>query len=208
MTPFTFDFTQSKLAQCLTTNKNVLALHTSLTKVLPQYDISSTVRVAAFLAQCGHESVDFTILQENLRYGPAGLQKIFKKYFPSAALVQQYAGQPEPIANRVYADRMGNGPETSGDGYRFRGRGAIQLTGRNNYQAFATSIHKTLDDTVTYCGTLDGAIESACWFWNTKNLNALADRSDLIAMTKVINGGLHGLEDRQARFNKCRVVLV
>jgi putative chitinase len=104
------------------------------------------------------------------------------------------------IANVIYANRMGNGPTESGEGYKFRGRGAIQLTGKNNYTAFAESIGKDIDETVEYLETLNGAIESACWFWKTNGLNALADKTDIVALTKRINGGTIGLEDRKHHF--------
>ena len=201
MTDFTFDFTEEKLTLCVPTNKNIPALFAALNNVLPRYDISSVERVAAFLAQCGHESLNFTVLRENLNYSVDGLQRVFKRFFPTPELAQQYAKQPEKIANRVYANRMGNGDEASGDGYKYRGRGAIQLTGHDNYQAFAMSISQTIDEAVTYCETYDGAIESACWYWKKNNLNTLADALDVLAMTKRINGGTIGLQERQEKFD-------
>lgn len=197
---FEFDFTEAKLKQCLPRNKNISALFESLEKVLPKYEINTPERVAAFLAQCGHESLDFTILQENLNYGAKGLMGIFKKYFPTEDLAKEYERKPEKIANRVYGGRMGNGPEASGDGYLYRGRGAIQLTGKLNYQAFANSIGLTIEDAVHYCETLDGAIESACWFWQKNKLNDVADKKDILLMTKKINGGTIGLEDRKKHY--------
>jgi putative chitinase len=152
------------------------------------------------LAQCGHESADFTVLEENLNYGAKGLLGLFKKYFPNEDLAKQYERKPEKIANRIYANRMGNGPEESGEGWAHRGRGAIQLTGKLNYQAFANSIGLSLEDAITYCGTMDGAIESACWFWQKNKLNAIADKKDVLAMTKKINGGTIGLEDRKKHY--------
>lgn len=197
---FEFDFTEEKLKKCLSRNKNPRDLFESLEKVLPKYEITTVERVAAFLAQCGHESLDFTVLQENLNYGAKGLLGLFKKYFPNEALAKQYERKPEKIANRIYANRMGNGPEESGDGWAHRGRGAIQLTGKLNYQAFANSIGLTLEDAITYCATMDGAIESACWFWQKNKLNAIADKKDVLAMTKKINGGTIGLEDRKKHY--------
>ena len=197
---FEFDFTEAKLKQCLPRNKNISALFESLEKVLPKYEINTPERVAAFLAQCGHESLDFTILQENLNYGAKGLMGIFKKYFPTEDLAKEYERKPEKIANRVYGGRMGNGPEASGEGYLYRGRGAIQLTGKLNYQAFANSIGLTIEDAVHYCETLDGAIESACWFWQKNKLNDVADKKDILLMTKKINGGTIGLEDRKKHY--------
>jgi len=197
---FEFDFTEEKLKKCLSRNKNPRDLFESLEKILPKYEITTVERVAAFLAQCGHESLDFTVLQENLNYGAKGLLGLFKKYFPNEALAKQYERKPEKIANKIYANRMGNGPEESGDGWAHRGRGAIQLTGKLNYQAFANSIGLTLEDAITYCATMDGAIESACWFWQKNKLNAIADKKDVLAMTKKINGGTIGLEDRKKHY--------
>ena len=197
---FEFDFTEEILKKCLSRNKNPRDLFESLEKVLPKYEITTVERVAAFLAQCGHESLDFTVLQENLNYGAKGLLGLFKKYFPNEALAKQYERKPEKIANKIYANRMGNGPEESGDGWAHRGRGAIQLTGKLNYQAFANSIGLTLEDAITYCATMDGAIESACWFWQKNKLNAIADKKDVLAMTKKINGGTIGLEDRKKHY--------
>ena len=194
---FEFDFTEEKLQKCLSRNKHIHDLFESLEKVLPKYEITTVERVAAFLAQCGHESADFTVLEENLNYGAKGLLGLFKKYFPNEDLAKQYERKPEKIANRIYANRMGNGDEASGEGYAHRGRGAIQLTGKLNYQAFANSIGLSLEDAITYCGTMDGAIESACWFWTKNKLNVIADKKDVLAMTKKINGGTIGLEDRK-----------
>jgi len=197
---FEFEFTEEKLQKCLSRNKNIDVLFEALENVLPKYEITTVERVAAFLAQCGHESLDFTVLQENLNYGAKGLLGLFKKYFPTEALAKEYERKPEKIANRIYANRMGNGPEASGDGYAHRGRGAIQLTGKLNYQAFGNSIGLTLEDVVHYCETMDGAIESACWFWTKNKLNAIADNKDMLLLTKRINGGTIGLEDRKKHY--------
>ena len=197
---FNFEFTAAKLKQCLGKNKDTDKLFESFSKVLPKYDITTKERVAAFLAHCGHESLDFTVLKENLNYGAKGLMGTFKKYFPDEATALKYERKPEMIANKVYASRMGNGDEKSGDGYKYRGRGAIQLTGHDNYAAFATSIGKTIDEAVAYCETMDGAIESACWFWSKNKLNEIADKKDMLALTKRINGGTIGLEDRKSHY--------
>jgi putative chitinase len=204
---FNFDFTKEKLAKCLSRNKNIDTLYQAFNTVLPRYNITTVERVAAFLAQCGHESVDFTVLKENLNYSAEGLSKVFPKRFPTVAAAQPYNRNPEKIANKIYADRMGNGPEASGEGYKFRGRGAIQLTGKENYSKFAASVGKTLDEAVTYCETLEGAIESACWFWNTNKLNDIADKNDIVTLTKRINGGTIGLEDRKHHFENNLVTL-
>lgn len=204
---FNFDFTQEKLAKCLSRNKNIAELFQTFNTVLPRYNITTVERVAAFLAQCGHESADFTVLKENLNYSAEGLSKVFPKRFPTVAAAQPYNRNPEKIANKIYADRMGNGPEASGEGFKFRGRGAIQLTGKENYSKFAASVGKTLDEAVSYCETLDGAIESACWFWNTNKLNDIADKNDIVTLTKRINGGTIGLEDRKHHFENNLIVL-
>jgi putative chitinase len=171
--------------------------------ILPQYQIDTKLRQTAFLAQCAHESGGFTILTENLNYSSDGLQKIFPKYFNNPASAIAYARQPEKIANRVYANRMGNGNEESGDGWKFRGRGLIQLTGKENYTKFseATYNDKRLLADPAFLVTFEGAIRSACWFWNTRKLNELADASNLTEITKKINGGYHGLSDRLSKYN-------
>jgi len=199
--------TQDKLAKILTRNKSVGPLFEALSKMLQKYEINTVNRIAGFLAQCGHESADFTVLKENLNYGAKGLRATFPKYFATDAVAAQYERQPEKIANHIYANRMGNGAEATGDGYKYRGRGAIQLTGHDNYAAFAKSINKTLDETVTYCETMDGAIESACWFWKKNNVNATCDANDIVAMTKKINGGTIGLDERKSHYEKAKGIL-
>ncbi len=153
-------------------------------------------RIAAFIAQLAHESGGFMFIKENLNYSAEGLRKVFPKYFPTDALAKQYARQPEKIANRVYANRMKNGDEASGDGYAFRGRGLIQLTGRDNYTKFADSLDMSLEDTIAYLETPNGAVASAGWFWDNNKLNNYCDRDDFIGLTKRINGGTNGLQDR------------
>ena len=198
----TFNFTKDQIAKCAPRNKNAAELHEALSKVLPKYDINTPERVAAFMAQCGHESVDFSVLKENLNYSAKGLHGTWPKRFPSEAAAQPYERNPEKIANKVYSDRMGNGPEASGDGWKYRGRGAIQLTGKDNYTNFAKSVGKTVDEVVAYLDTLEGAIESACWFWKKNNLNALSDAKDMTKATKVINGGDLGLAERKKHFEE------
>jgi putative chitinase len=152
--------------------------------------------VAAFVAQTAHESGNYVFLKENLNYKAASLRRVFPKYFPDDATAAAYANKGERIANRVYANRMGNGDEASGDGYRYCGRGLIQLTGKVNYQNFADSIETPVEEVSDYLGTFEGAVQSACWFWETNNLNKWADAGDIKTMTRVINGGYIGLEDR------------
>ena len=193
-----FDFTPEKLAQCVPHNKDPQALFQALEAVLPRYEINTMDRVAAFLAQCGHESADFNILQENLNYKAETLHRVWPRYFPDMATAEQYAHNQQAIANRAYSNRMGNGDESSGDGYKYRGRGAIQLTGHDNYKHFADSIGYSIDEAVAYTETLQGAIESAAWFLHCHSLNKLADDRDITSMTKKINGGTLGLEERKA----------
>ncbi len=139
---------------------------------------------------------NFLFLKENLNYKAESLVKVFPKYFPSMDIAQQYAKKPEKIANRVYASRMGNGDESSGDGWKFCGRGLIQLTGKNNYTFFAASIGVDLNEAAEYLQTFEGAVQSACFFWENTKLNKEADEGDIKTMTKKINGGFIGLDDR------------
>ncbi|CAB4163887.1 COG3179 Predicted chitinase [uncultured Caudovirales phage] len=198
MENWSFDFTPEKLAQCSARNTDPAALFDALSAVLPRYEINTVDRVAAFLAQCGHESADFTVLRENLNYSAKGLHATWPTRFISEDAAVPYNRNPEAIANKVYSSRLGNGDETSGDGWLYRGRGAIQLTGKANYETFAESIGRTLEETVAYTETLEGAVESAAFFWNRNNLNTLADERNITAMTKKINGGTLGLEERKA----------
>jgi putative chitinase len=163
--------------------------------------IESPSRIAGFLAQTSHESGKYKFLTENLNYSDKGLLKTFPKYF-NESNVMEYARKPEAIANRVYANRMGNGDEVSGDGWRYCGRGLIQLTGKNNYQAFANSEQMNIEEVPDYLITYVGAVRSALWFWNKNNLNETADAGDLLMMTKKINGGTHGLAERTAEYKR------
>ena len=168
--------------------------------LLDEYQINTPKRVAAFLAQCAHESGGFVFVTENLNYSAAGLMKTFAKYFPDQATADAYARQPDKIANKVYANRMGNGPESSGDGARYKGRGLIQVTGKDNYFWFASSLGITPEEASEYMQTFEGAGQSACWYWEQASLNKLADAGDIKAMTKRINGGYIGLADREHHY--------
>ena len=168
-----------------------------LNKILPEYDINTKERIVGFLAQTGHESGGYTKFVENLNYGAEGLCSTWPKRFPTLASAKPYARTPEKIGNKVYCDRMGNGPEASGDGWKYRGRGLIALTGKSMYQNFANYINKPLSECVEYCSSLEGSIESACWFWKENNLNRFCDKSDLKGLCKAINGGLIGFSERQ-----------
>lgn len=178
-----------------------------------KYDITTPLRIAGFMAQCGHESADFTALEENLNYREETLNKIFPRYFGAGKRnAAEYAKNPEKIANYVYMDEfrskqgaMGN--TQAGDGWRFRGRGIKQLTGRNNYTAFAKTINMSAEEAAAYLETKKGAFESACWFWKTNNIASFADKDDIVGMTKRINGGTIGLDDRQARYNRAKGLL-
>ena len=207
MSNFDFEFTETKLSQIITNNQYVNEWFSALNTLLPDYDINTVPRVAAFVAQCAHESGGFKMLKENLNYRAVTLRKIFPKYFPTDELAEQYAGKQELIANKVYGGRMGNGDESSGDGFRYCGRGLIQLTGKNNYMAFAESIETPVEDIPEFLGTFEGAVQSACWFWETNNLNQWADKSDILTLTKRINGGTIGLEDRIKHYNHAMHVL-
>ena len=202
--------TVSQLKQLLPKNPYVEHWHHALEQLFPDYDINTPKRMAAFIAQCAHESGGFMVLKENLNYKPASLRKLFPKYFPTDELAQQYCFKPnkqEAIANRIYGGRMGNGDESSGDGYRFCGRGLIQLTGRSNYQAFADSLEMNINDVPEYLATFEGASQSACWFWETNGLNKYADAGDILGLTKRINGGTIGLEDRKKHYDHALHVL-
>jgi putative chitinase len=193
------ELTKEQLKQLLPKNPYIDHWHHALSILLPDYEINTPQRMAAFIAQCSHESGGFMVLKENLNYKAASLRKLFSKYFPTDELAQQYASKPnkqEAIANRIYASRMGNGPEESGDGYKFCGRGLIQLTGRDNYTFFAGSLGISVEEASEYLQTFEGAAQSACWFWETNDLNKWADKGDIVTLTKRINGGTIGLDDR------------
>jgi putative chitinase len=168
--------------------------------LLQEYEINTPKRIAAFLAQCAHESGGFVFVTENLNYSASGLMRVFPKYFPDMATAKQYERNPQRIASRVYANRMGNDNENSLEGWKFRGRGILQLTGKDNYFWFAASLEITPEQAAEYLETFEGAAQSACWFWETNKLNALADAGDIRAMTKRINGGYIGLEDREHHY--------
>ena len=193
---FTFNFTQEQLKEMIPRNPYVPQWYEAISSILPEYQINTPQRVAAFLAQCAHESGGFVFLKENLNYKAPSLRKVFPKYFPDDATASAYANKPERIANRVYANRMGNGDESSGDGWRYCGRGLIQLTGKDNYTFFAASLDIPVEEASEYLQTFEGAVQSACFFWEQNNLNKWADSGDILTLTKRINGGTIGLEDR------------
>jgi putative chitinase len=171
----------------------------------------SPIRAVHFFAQCAHESGGFTVFNENLNYSARGLQSTFKKYFPDAATAKKYERKPEMIANRVYASRMGNGDEKSGDGWKFRGRGAIQLTGKSNYLAFSKHIGDPEVMTNPDIVATKYSFESAMFFFETNGLWAICDKgvgdATILALTKRINGGTHGLDDRKDKTKKYATML-
>lgn len=179
-------------------------------EVMQKFAVNTPLRLAHFLAQCGHESGGFKLTQENLNYSAKGLMGIFKKYFPTQALADQYARKPEKIANRVYGGRMGNGPEASGEGYKFRGRGYIQLTGKQNYTAFDASVPESIVDIPDLVAT-KYPLASAAWFWSKNGLNAIADQGSSVETvtkaTKRVNGGTIGLADRIKHFKEYHALL-
>ena len=211
----TFPLTKNMLRAILNNNPKSDDWYIALEEILPKYGITTEKRIAAFIAQCAHESGDFKTLEENLNYSEDALKKVFGRYFGTGGTkrnTKEYARNPEKIANYVYMDKyrskqgaLGNVKE--GDGWKFRGRGLKQLTGRNNYDAFAKTVGMTADEAAVYVATEKGAIESACWFWDTRKLNAVADTGDIVKMTKIINGGDIGLADRQNRYKKCLTII-
>ena len=203
--------TEAQLAAMIPTNKEIAAWCDELNKALPKYDITTDQRIAGFISQCAHESMDFNAMSENLNYREETLNKVFPRYFgPGKRNAAEYAKNPEKIANYVYMDefrtsKLGN--VQPGDGWRFRGRGLKQLTGRDNYTRFAKDYNMTAEEAAAWVETKEGALASALWFWNTNKLNAVADTGNVAALTKKINGGDIGLADRQARYAKAMAAL-
>ena len=204
------ELTKDQLKQLLPKNPYIDNWYQALSQLLPDYGINTAQRIAAFIAQCAHESGGFTALKENLNYKPVTLRKIFPKYFPNDQIATDYCSRvnkQEAIANKVYANRMGNGDEASGDGWRYAGKGLIQLTGKDNYSWFAASLEISVEDASQYLLTFEGAAQSACWFWETNNLNQWADKGDILTLTKRINGGTIGLDDRIKHYEHALHVL-
>ena len=179
----------------------------ALNETFGRFNISTKRQQAAFIGQCGHECGHFKVLQENLNYRAATLMKLWPKRFPTLDVANQYAGNPKKIANMVYANRMGNRDEASGDGYRFRGRGCIQLTGHANYYHAGQALGEDFVMQPELVATPMYAALTAGWFWNTHKLNQFADNRDWKMMTKKINGGFIGLADREKHINHALAVL-
>lgn len=208
-TQFDFDFNVEQLSMILKNNPQVVEWFAALREVLPKYDIYNRSRVSAFLAQTAHESANYTILHENLNYKPESLMRVWPSRF-NEQTATTYGRKPEMIANKVYADRMGNGNEASGDGWKYRGRGILQITGKVNYAACSSAIFG--DDRLIYNPALleedmSVAVESACWYWDSRRLNTFADAGNITEITKRINGGLFGIEDRTDRYTAAMTIL-
>lgn len=165
--------------------------------VLPRFEINTPLRKTHFLAQIAHESAGFKATTENLNYSANALYGVFRKYFPTLESASEYARQPERIANKVYANRMGNGDEASGDGWKYRGRGLIQLTGKSNYDAFSDAVNQDFVSNPDLVASPEWALSSACWYWKNRNINRFADVDDIHMVTKHVNGGFNGLDHRQ-----------
>ena len=181
-----------------------------LPDTIEKFELNTPLRLAHFLAQAGHESGGFKAVNENLNYGAKGLRGIFGKYFPTDAKAALYERKPEKIANLVYGGRMGNGPEASGEGYKFRGRGYIQLTGKDNYVAFGKAINEDLTVNPDLVAT-KYPLASAAWFFHKNGLHKIADEgANEVTVTKVtkrVNGGTIGLADRLKHFNEYYALL-
>jgi putative chitinase len=194
-------------------NREAKEWHDIAVDMFKKYDITTPLRIAGFMAQCAHESSDFTALEENLNYREETLLRVFPRYFGKGkANPAEYARNPERLANYVYMDANRSksgalGNTQPGDGWRFRGRGIKQLTGRNNYAAFAKTVGMTAEQAAAYLETKKGAFESACWFWKKNNIASFADKDDIVGMTKRINGGTIGLDDRRARYERAKSLL-
>lgn len=180
----------------------------ALNKVLPENGIDTPLRACHFLAQIIHESGHLKYNAENLNYSASALQSVFKKYFPNETIANEYARKPEKIANRVYANRMGNGSEASGDGWKYRGRGLIQLTGKNNYTSCGNDLGIDLVNNPDLLLVPEYALKSACWYWNKNKLNDYADKDDINTITRRINGGINGLADRSENLKKAKSILI
>ena len=201
--------TSEQLRKILPTNKEIDEWVEALNKYLPIHGIDTPMRLAAFLAQCAHESNNFTVMQENLYYSAKGLRATWPSRFKTDEAAEAVAKQPDKIANIVYSNRMGNGSPESGDGYRYRGRGIVQVTGKDNYRACSRAVYNDdwIVDNPDFLTTKEGAIISACWFWDTNKLNAYADTGNIKEMTRKINGGYNGLADRQLKYTKALAIL-
>ena len=205
--------TLEQFSAMISKNKDPESWYDAAVPMFEKYEINTPNRIAGFMAQCAHESLDFTRLEENLNYSEKALNAVFGRYFGEGKRnAKDYARNPEKIANYVYQDefrskRGAMGNVNDGDGWRFRGRGIKQLTGRNNYTAFGKTIGMSAEETAEYVATPKGALESACWFWKTNKLDKWADKGDNVGLTKKINGGTIGLDDRNRRWEEALAIL-
>lgn len=199
--------TEDKLKRMLPRNHLASEWLDPLNEMFEKYEINTENRIAAFMAETAYESLDYRVTQENLNYSADALRRVWPYRFDETT-AEAYARNPEKIANKVYADRLGNGDEASGDGWKYRGRGIIQLTGKSNYQKFAAYCGKSLDDVVEYLTTKQGALESACWYWKEHGLNEYADQEDMTTITRRINGGTLGLTERHQYYDRNKEVLL
>lgn len=192
----------SKLLCTVTTPELADKWAVALNETCEEFAIDTPYRIAGFISNVAHESGGFKFVSENLNYSAASLMRVWPSRFPTLEIAQRYAMNPEKIANRAYADRMGNRDEASGDGWKYRGRGLIQLTGKNNYVAYSLACDNEALQKPDIVAEPKYAAESAGWFWNVNKLNTLADAQDVVGMCKRINGGLNGLDDRQMKYAK------
>ncbi len=203
-------FTEDSLKQIMPNAKVEDINHylNALNTEMPEYDINTSLRVAHFIAQLAHESGSFKYSSENLNYSAKALRSVFGKYFPTDELAEEYARNPERIANRVYANRMNNGNEASGDGWKYRGRGLIQLTGKENYTKCGDTLKIDLVNKPDLLAQdANAAVAAAIWFWDSRKLNTYADQDNIKTITKLINGGYNGLEDREKYLIRAKNVL-
>lgn len=205
--------TRTQFSEMIPSNREADEWYPIAIDMFKKYDINTVNRIAGFMAQTAHESMDYRVLEENLNYSVSALNRVFSRYFgPGKRNANEYARNPEKLANYVYMDKyrssrgaLGNVRE--GDGWKFRGGGIKQLTGRNNYEAFGRSIDLSADEAADYVRTKQGAFESACWFWDRNNLERYADNDDINGMSVVINGGKIGLEDRRKRYFEAKNIM-
>lgn len=186
---------------------NISLSSAELNKLFTKYKVNTANRIAGFLSQCACTSVDFTSREVNLNYSLNGLKRVFRDIFPTDKSAKPYSRNPERIANRIYANRYGNADEASGDGWKYRGRGYLLLTGKTNYIEFAKQIGLDLDSTIDYCETNKGAVESALYVWKRDNFNELCDDDNIAAITKAIDGDVFGIDNKKAHYEKAKEVL-
>lgn len=178
----------------------------ALNDLLPKFEINTRNRVAAFLTHTMYDSSDYSCLRETVNYSSSVLLRLWSRYF-NEVTAKAYGNKPEAIANKIYANKMGNGPESSGDGWKYRSGGLIPLSGKQVYAAFAQFAGMDVDDAIDYIETPKGAVHSACWYWKLTNMNELADAEDISSMTKKITGGTIGIDDRIHNYEAIKELL-